>query len=427
PVDTRADLYSLGAVMYALLSRRPVFRGKSLPDMLYKQRFEQPEPLRQHAPDAPAELEQILAQLLEKDPAKRVANPDILARRFEAMLHALSLGPETLDAGRSWFFPEPPIESEANSLRSADRLADGLRDDVPATQAIGGQTDVANRPAVGVPPALPTPGAGPTPAAPAGSATKGFTPPADRFVAVPEEELDPTPEEEPRPAFSWQTGALAIALLAMGLIAWWTLQPPSADGLYERIAAKTADQSIGSILGAETDIRDFLSRYSGDPRAKHVREYEREIELRNLENRINQRTKGLGSSTRLEPVERAYLEAINYSHLDPEVGAKKLQAILDLYDGPNSDNEPSDQTLILVHRRLSQFQQEVAKRAGDQLRALTVRLDLADSLRATDPAQARKAYRAVLELYAEKPWAAPALLRARAALEKLPEKPSGRP
>ena len=33
PVDARADLYSLGALMYALLARRPLFRGKSLQEI----------------------------------------------------------------------------------------------------------------------------------------------------------------------------------------------------------------------------------------------------------------------------------------------------------------------------------------------------------------------------------------------------------
>ena len=89
PVDARSDLYSLGALMYALLARRPVFRGKSLPEVLHKQRFEQPEPLRTYAPDVPEELERILAQLLEKDPARRIPNANLLGRRLEAMLHAL--------------------------------------------------------------------------------------------------------------------------------------------------------------------------------------------------------------------------------------------------------------------------------------------------------------------------------------------------
>ena len=81
PADSRADLYSLGALMYVLLARRPVFRGKSLPEMLHKQRFEQPEPIHKHVHDLPEELEHILDQLLEKDPDRRIPNADVLARR----------------------------------------------------------------------------------------------------------------------------------------------------------------------------------------------------------------------------------------------------------------------------------------------------------------------------------------------------------
>ena len=103
PVDARADLYSLGALLYALLARRPVFRGKSLPEVLHKQRFEQPEPLRKHAADVPEEFERILSQLLEKDPGRRIPNANLLGRRLEAMLHALSVGSETMEAGAAWF------------------------------------------------------------------------------------------------------------------------------------------------------------------------------------------------------------------------------------------------------------------------------------------------------------------------------------
>ena len=50
---------------------------------------------------------------------------------------------------------------------------------------------------------------------------------------VSESELDPIDEEEKRPVFSWQTGALVAALLLVGLSVWWFLQPPTADGLYQ--------------------------------------------------------------------------------------------------------------------------------------------------------------------------------------------------
>ena len=93
---------------------------------------------------------------------------------------------------------------------------------------------------------------------------------------VSEDELGEADEEEARPPmFSWQTGALVVALLLVGLSVWWFLQPPTADALSDRIEAKTADDSIDSIRQAETDIHEFLNRYSSDRRAKKYRGYEK--------------------------------------------------------------------------------------------------------------------------------------------------------
>ena len=89
PVGPRSDLYSLGGVLYVLLARRPLFRGNSLPEILHKQRFEQPAPLGELAKDVPTELEQIVTQLLEKDPDRRIPNAAVLLRRLETMQQSL--------------------------------------------------------------------------------------------------------------------------------------------------------------------------------------------------------------------------------------------------------------------------------------------------------------------------------------------------
>ena len=131
PVNARADLYSLGALLYALLARRPLFHGKSLAEMIYKQRFESPEPLKKHVPDVPDEMERILQQLLQKEPGQRMPNADVLARRLEAMLHGLRLGPETVDADARWFDPD---ECAARAQVRTRTLP--LSDELPITQAI---------------------------------------------------------------------------------------------------------------------------------------------------------------------------------------------------------------------------------------------------------------------------------------------------
>src|SRR5690349_20908351 len=90
PVTARCDQYSLGGVMYALLTGRPPFRAKTLPEMLQLQRFAEPEPVSRYAPETPKQLEGVIAQLLAKDPAARFPNTQVLARHLQAMVNALS-------------------------------------------------------------------------------------------------------------------------------------------------------------------------------------------------------------------------------------------------------------------------------------------------------------------------------------------------
>ena len=285
--------------MYALLARRPVFRGKSLPDMLHMQRFEQPDPLRKHAPDAPEELERILAQLLEKDPNRRVPNANILGRRLEAMLHALSASPPTAAADRDWFLRDEPSAAEEvrrDSLPSdvvPPPEPDRPNDSLPTTQVLPPPAAQANQPPAKAIPLgqKPADAAGPPP-------TRGH------FVLVAEEELDQVPAEEPRPTLfslrtSWQTWVLAGALLCVGLTIRWFLQPPTADVLYRRIDARATDPSPNALPEAEDDIQEFLSRYPSDPRAGQLRGYEKEIDLYRLEKRFQQRVKELAGTGRL--------------------------------------------------------------------------------------------------------------------------------
>ena len=70
-VTHHCDLYSLGSVMFALLAGRAPFQASTMLEMLQMQRFTSAESVRRYAPDVPNEMERIIAQLLEKDPADR--------------------------------------------------------------------------------------------------------------------------------------------------------------------------------------------------------------------------------------------------------------------------------------------------------------------------------------------------------------------
>ena len=250
------------------------------------------------------------------------------------------------------------------------------------------------------------------------------------FVLVAEEELDQPPSEEPRSRLfslrtSWQTWVLATALLAVGLTIRWFLQPLTADALYHRIDARATDPSPDALPQAEADIHEFLNRFPSDPRAAQLRGYENEIDLYWLEKRFHQRVKGLAGTERLRPIEQAYLEALNYLDLDTARGMAKLQAMVDLYKNSDDATGPTAQCLTLVHRRLGKSPGGGRKtRRSEQLRLLRQRLDTADVLRPHDPERAGAMYRAVVELYGDKLWAADAVRRAR---EALAEKPSQKP
>ena len=67
------------------------------------------------------------------------------------------------------------------------------------------------------------------------------------------------------------------------------------------------------------------------------------------------------------------------------------------------------------------MQQEIADIAAEQLPQLQARLDRADEVKATEPDRAAAMYGAVVELYSSKPWAAPAVERAKTALAEGPK------
>ena len=71
PVNHRCDLYSLGSVLFTLLSGRPPFLAKSMPEVVHKVCYEPPQPVRRFNASVPPQLESLIGELLEEDDATR--------------------------------------------------------------------------------------------------------------------------------------------------------------------------------------------------------------------------------------------------------------------------------------------------------------------------------------------------------------------
>jgi len=410
PVTDRCDQYGLGGVMYCLLAGRPPFRAKSLPELLQLQRYADPEPVSRYAEDVPEDLEQIIMQLLAKEPEKRFPNAGVVARRLQAMARALSRPRAEGDDDRDQAEFRLTTDSPAPDGGSPSATI-GVTDDGSAAQDL-----------------QPVDSSAPTRQVSRGAAVspeENLTPepPVQRpntFVSV--EELKRRERVRERRSIPLMIAQSVLALVCLALLVlavWYLMRPPSAETLYDTIAEHAEEDRLDKLLLVDEEIEEFLRRYPNHPRAGKVAAFREDMLLARTERKLRTRVKLADRRGDLLPVERMYVEAMRFAEDRPEIAIERLRAIADLYGGEPELKPNEELCLKLARRQFDRLRAKVYQYAPEERKEYEARFRAAEKIRETDPERARRMCAAIVELGADKPWAAKPVADAQALLREM--------
>lgn len=122
-LDQRADLYSLGALAYRMLTRTHAFRAKRIPDLfeLWKQ---PPEPPSSRVPGIPAELDALVLSLLSMDPRARPTSAGEVIARLNVIAGLPPEGAEETAQLAQSFLASPRFTGRETELQRARELTE---------------------------------------------------------------------------------------------------------------------------------------------------------------------------------------------------------------------------------------------------------------------------------------------------------------
>ena len=130
-VDPRSDLYSLGIVLYELLTGKTPFDGDTPVEIAMKHLSNAPQPPSKLRPDIPRELDMVVLRALAKNPDDRYQSADEMEADLERVARGASVSATTSDTATQ-VLRRPAAAAAAASATAATMIAPP-----PSTAAAG--------------------------------------------------------------------------------------------------------------------------------------------------------------------------------------------------------------------------------------------------------------------------------------------------
>jgi serine/threonine-protein kinase len=132
-VDPRSDLYSLGVVLYELLTGKTPFEGDTPVEIAMKHLSAAPKPPSKLRPDIPPELDMVILRALAKDPDDRYQSADEMEADLERVARGAPVAAATVDSATQ-VLRKPAAattDSTAATMIAPPRRAGAVRDVPP--------------------------------------------------------------------------------------------------------------------------------------------------------------------------------------------------------------------------------------------------------------------------------------------------------